>query len=170
MTLPPSRRTLPLKGGGLILLLLALFLLFTPPALAQSFQSRDGGPVSVADFAGRVLLLDVWATWCAPCVTELPHLRDLQRDLGPQGLAVAALSIDRGGWPKVDWFLKRHDLSGLPVYLDDDRLAAQALGVTTLPAAFLFDRAGRLVARIDGPHDWAAERARLESLLAGQAP
>lgn len=154
----------------LISLALAFGLSSAPAAWGQSFESRGGGTVAVADFAGRVLLLDIWATWCAPCVAELPQLRDLQRELGPRGLAVAAVSIDRGGWPKVDWFLKRHDLAGLPVYLDDDRQAAAALGVTTLPAAFLFDRAGRLIARFDGPHDWATERRRLEGLLASQAP
>lgn len=145
----------------LVLLLLAL------PARAEpvSFQDSDGRTVTLADFAGRLVLLDVWATWCAPCIAELPQIQALHMDLESKGLAVVALSIDRGGWPKLRWFQQRNDLADLPVYLDEERAVATALDVTTLPVAFLFDRTGRLIERIDGPHDWAAERARLEALL-----
>lgn len=146
---------------GLLLLLLAL------PARADpvSFRDSEGHSLTLADFAGKLVLLDVWATWCAPCVAELPQLVALHQDLGAKGLAVIPLSIDRAGLPKVRWFQQRNGLNALPVYLDDERSAAAALGVTSLPVAFLFDRSGRLIERFDGPHDWSAERARLESLL-----
>lgn len=146
---------------------LLVLLLFGLPARAEpvSFQDGDGRTLTLADFAGKLVLLDVWATWCAPCIAELPQLRNLHRDLASQGLAVVALSIDRGGLAKVRWFQHRNGLTDLPVYLDEERVAAAALDVKTLPVAFLFDRAGHLIERIDGPHDWDAERARLESLL-----
>lgn len=151
-----------------VLLLLALLALPLPAFAQVAFKDASGRTVGLADFAGKVVLLDVWATWCAPCIHELPQLEALHRELGPQGLAVVALSIDRGGPPKVRLFQQRTGLADLPIYFDDERIAAQALGVTTIPAAFLYDRQGRLIERFDGPHDWAAERQRLERLLADE--
>ncbi len=150
-----------MRGWLLILLCLAL------PARAETLSFRDveGRTVTLADFAGKLVLLDVWATWCAPCIEELPQIQALHQDLAGKGLAVVALSIDRGGLPKIRWFQQRTGLTALPVYLDEEREVATALDVRTLPVAFLFDRTGRLLERFDGPHDWAAERGRLESLL-----
>jgi thiol-disulfide isomerase/thioredoxin len=145
--------------------LLALCLAFPARAEPVSFLDAEGHRLTLADFAGKLVLLDVWATWCAPCVAELPQIQALGRELAPKGLAVVALAIDREGWPKVRWHLQRQGLGDLPVYLDEERRAVEALGVKTLPAAFLFDRSGALIERIDGAHDWSAERARLEMLL-----
>lgn len=160
----------PRPQGSWLAVLLLLVLAFPAHAEPVSFKAPDGSTVTLADFAGKVVLLDLWATWCAPCVQELPQLEALHRDLAPKGLAVVALSIDRGGWPKVRWFQQRGGLVDLPLYLDEERKAAQVLGVTAIPAAFLYDRRGKLIERIDGPHDWAAERQRLGRLLADEPP
>ncbi len=144
---------------------------FTPldpprPAPELRFMTRDGKPVSLADFRGRFLLVNLWATWCAPCVREMPSLERLQARLGNR-LAVLAISEDRGGAPVVDPFLARHGLEGLAVYLDPKTAALRAFAVQGLPTSFLIDPDGRILGLLEGGADWDAPDmvARLERFL-----
>jgi len=132
------------------------------PAPALSFASRDGRTLHLADFRGRVVLVNLWATWCGPCVREMPSLDRLQARLGDR-LAVLAISEDRGAGHVVDPFLEKLGLSRLAVYLDPVDAAQEAFAVRGLPTSFLIDRDGRILASLEGAAEWDAP-AMLERL------
>jgi thiol-disulfide isomerase/thioredoxin len=131
---------------------------FTPldpprPAPPLAFAERGGATRSLGDFRGQWLLVNLWATWCAPCVREMPSLDRLQARLGDR-IRVLAISEDRKGPEVVDPFLGTLDLKSLTIYLDPTARAQQAFGVRGLPTSFLIDRDGRLVGRLEGAADW----------------
>lgn len=132
---------------------------------AFTFQDAEGRDLTLKDFAGQVVLLDFWASWCAPCVAEIPALDRLQRKYGPRGLAVVAVSIDKAGLPKVRLFHRLHEVQDLAIYLDDERKAVAALGLQHVPASFLVGRDGKVITRSDGPHDWEADEGLIEQAL-----
>ncbi len=155
-----------------VLMLLAA-LLPAAPAAAEilppfTFEDAEGDQRSLADFAGKVVLLDFWASWCLPCVTEIPALQRLQRAYGARGLAVVPVSIDKSGLPKVRFFYRRQEITDLPAFMDDDHEAVKALGIETVPVSMLIGRDGRVIARHDAPHDWEADAALIEKALAEQ--
>ncbi len=134
---------------------------FTPldppvPAPALSFAARDGSSLRLVDFRGRWVLINLWATWCAPCVREMPSLDRLQARLGDR-LAILAVSEDRGGATAVDPFLQKLSLHALDVYLDAKGDVGQQLQLRGLPTSFLIDGDGRLRARLEGAADWDSE-------------
>ncbi len=137
------------------------FSLLTPPVPAplEVFQDLDGAPVRLADFKGDVVLLNFWATWCAPCVREMPALDRLQSILGREGLRVVAVSIDRGGKQVVARFAKRIGLQNLALYLDPKSALARAFGVSGLPATFLIDAEGRVARARLGAAEWDSHAA-----------
>jgi thiol-disulfide isomerase/thioredoxin len=131
-----------------------------PRALpALSFRDGDDRPVSLEDFHGRIVLLNLWATWCAPCIDEMPALERLHTALGGEAFTVVALSIDRQGRRLVEPFLQRLNLTRLPVYLDPSGAVARTLGVPGLPTTVLIDRDGRELGRIAGTAPWDGEAA-----------
>lgn len=150
---------------------LAVLLLLLPAAVAAerlpdfSFQDADNRRLTLADFAGKVVLLDFWASWCAPCVAEIPALDRLQQKYGADGLAVVPVSIDKSGLPKVRFFYRRHDIKHLPAYMDDDHQAVTALGLKTVPASYLIGRDGAVIARFLEPHDWEADQDLIRQAL-----
>lgn len=119
------------------------------------FTGADGAEHSLAEYAGRGVVLNFWATWCVPCVAEMAALDDLARQ-APDGIAVLALSSDRGGAPVVQRFYKERGIRTLPVSLDPRGAAARALGARGIPTTVLIDRAGQERARVEGAADWAA--------------
>lgn len=127
------------------------------PAPAVSFTSRDGKAMTLADFRGRMLLVNLWATWCGPCVKEMPSLQSLQADFGPD-LTILAISQDRGGATVVDAFVAKHGLDRLSIYLDPKAEASQVFAVAGLPTSFLIDRDGRILGRLEGAADWTAPK------------
>lgn len=144
---------------------------FTPldpprPAPELSFTGREGKTLRLADFRGRVLLVNLWATWCAPCVREMPSLDRLQGLEGDR-LSVLAISEDRGAGHVVEPFLAKLGLQRLAVYLDPETAAQQAFEVRGLPTSFLIDRDGRILASLEGAAEWDAPDmvARLERYL-----
>ena len=144
---------------------------FTPldpprPAPELSFAARDGSPLRLADFRGRWVLVNLWATWCAPCVREMPSLDRLQAKLGKR-LAILAISEDRGGANVVDPFLQKLALQALGIYLDPKGRVGQELEVRGLPTSVLVDGEGRLRARLEGAADWDSPEmlAKLERYL-----
>lgn len=124
-----------------------------------AFLDADGRMVELADFRGRVVLLNLWATWCAPCVKEMPALDRLEATMGGADFAVVALSLDRGGAELVRPFFEDRRLRALPIYLDPQGAAMSALGLKGLPTSVLIDREGREIARLDGPAEWDGPRA-----------
>ena len=138
------------------------FTLLDPPVPVplEAFAALDGTPVRLADFKGRVVVLNFWATWCAPCIREMPSLDRLQPALRDRGLAVLAVSIDRGGAKVIRPFAKRLGLEHLGLYHDDEGALFQAFGVTGLPTTFLIDRRGQIVGAYPGAAEWDEPEAR----------
>ncbi len=118
------------------------------------FVDADNTPRSFADFRGRAVLLNVWATWCPPCRAEMPALDRLQTALGSPEFEVVALSIDRGGLAAVKPFFDELDLRALRVYVDASAEALGKLDASGLPLTLLVDRQGRERWRLLGPAPW----------------
>jgi len=126
------------------------------PLPPLQFATADGQRLSLADFRGRAVLLNFWATWCAPCRKEMPTLDRLQSRLGGPNFQVVALSIDRLGLAAVAPFYKKLGLASLGIYLDPTGKTAAALDLPGLPTSLLIDAQGREVARKIGPAEWDA--------------
>lgn len=124
------------------------------PIPAATFTDGDGKPVTLADKRGKVVLLNIWATWCPPCVREMPSLDRLQARFGGRDFEVVAVSEDRGGAAVVNAFYKRLGLTSLALYLDPNAGVSRALNVLGLPTTILIDRDGNEVGRVPGPADW----------------
>lgn len=118
------------------------------------FSDGDGKPTSLAAFRGKFVLLNVWATWCPPCVEELPTLDRLQATLGGPGFEVVALSIDRGGLPVVRDFFDRTSIKHLQPYMDTFGDTLSNLAVAGVPLTLFIDREGREIGRKSGPAAW----------------
>jgi len=129
------------------------------PAPSAAFQSLNGETVSLGDFRGQVVLVNFWATWCAPCVKEMPSLERLHAALEDEGFAVLAISQDRGGSGVVAPFLARLDLQLLPIYLDPKGVLARQFALEGLPTSFVIDRAGQVRAGLVGPAEWDSPEA-----------
>lgn len=138
------------------------FTRFDPPRPAPEtpFADGDGDGVSLADFHGHVVLLNFWATWCVPCVKEMPALDRLQALLGREGFEVVALSQDREGVPAVVRFYEKYDLGNLGIYVDPKGALAAPFGVGVLPTTVLVDRDGNLVGQLIGEAEWDAPEAQ----------
>ena len=137
------------------------------PLLSPPFEDGDGRRLLLSDFAGRVVLLNIWATWCPPCREEMPALDALQRALGGPGFAVVPLSIDRDGISAVRRFYREIGIRDLGLYWGEDLRVQLAFAAIGLPTTLLIDRKGREVARIYGPAGWdqPAAIAQIESVI-----
>jgi len=123
------------------------------------FKTPDGADTSIAKLGGKPLLVNLWATWCAPCVKELPTLDALEA--AQQGkLAVIAVSQDMGPQGSVNAFLDTKKIGRLAAYHDPDMALSSALGVQVLPTSILYDAAGKEVWRYTGDLDWMGGEAR----------
>ena len=131
---------------------------FTPapdklPAPAVAFTTRDGAAKQLADFKGRFVLVNLWATWCGPCVQEMPALDRLQQKLGDK-LTVLAISEDRQGDTAVAPFLAQHNIKNLAIYLDPKSAATNAFGVQGLPTTYLIAPDGTILGKEEGGAEW----------------
>lgn len=122
--------------------------------LSPPFVDGDGRDLTLADFHGRVVLLNIWATWCAPCREEMPNLDALQARLGGENFHVMPLSIDRAGLGPVRRFYDEIGIRHLDMYLAEDIRAMLAFAVIGLPTTILINRQGRELGRLSGPADW----------------
>jgi thiol-disulfide isomerase/thioredoxin len=121
---------------------------------ALQFTDAEGRDLSLADFRGRVILLNIWATWCVPCRREMPTLDRLQTKLGSADFEVLALSIDRQGLAAIKPFFSEVGVKALRIYVDKSGKAAQMLDIVGLPTTLLIDRMGRERGRFAGPAAW----------------
>lgn len=127
----------------------------TPKPLPElRFQDSAGRARTLADFRGRVVLLNIWATWCPPCREEMPALDRLQATLGGPDFEVVALSVDHQGAEAVRKFFEETGITALERYIDPSAQAAFKLGAVGLPATLLVDREGREIGRHVGPAQW----------------
>jgi thiol-disulfide isomerase/thioredoxin len=132
------------------------FLLWEKPRAVPelSFATGDGRSLTLADFHGKVVLLNIWATWCGPCREEMPTLDALQAELGSSAFEVLALSIDRAGIGAVKEFYQEIGIRHLNQYIDQTATAAPKLSVVGIPTTLLLDRQGRELGRLVGSIEW----------------
>ena len=136
-----------------------------PQSLATlAFNNPDGKPMTLADRAGKTVLLNLWATWCAPCRAEMPALDALQKEAGDDGFEVIAVNVDTGDDTKPKKFLAETQISSLGYYRDntldlfnDLKKRGLALG---LPVTLLIDKEGCLLAHMNGPAEWSGADAK----------
>ncbi|HEY0164622.1 MAG TPA: TlpA disulfide reductase family protein [Sphingomicrobium sp.] len=144
------------------------------PAPDTRFNNPDGGAISLAAFKGVPTLVNLWASWCAPCVKELPTLQKLEEAQAQDGqLGVIAVSQDMAPKASVDAFLAAKTISRFAAFHDPEMALSSALGAEVLPTSILFDAEGREVWRYVGDLDWtSAEATKLlaEARASGAAP
>jgi thiol-disulfide isomerase/thioredoxin len=128
-------------------------------APAVTFKAANGRRMSLADFRGRVVLLNIWATWCVPCRSEMPSLDRLQELHAADGLAVLAVSVDDDGANAVRRFYQQSGIRNLPVYIDSARTTQSAFGARAIPMTVLIDRDGNVVGKMTGATAWDAPEA-----------
>jgi len=129
-----------------------------------AFNGPDGGSMTLADHSGKLLLVNLWATWCVPCREEMPALNALQKDMGSDSFEVIAVNVDTGDDTKPKKFLTDTGVDALGYYRDnsldlfnDVKARGLALG---LPVTLLVDGDGCLLANMNGPADWASDDAK----------
>jgi thiol-disulfide isomerase/thioredoxin len=136
------------------------------PAPALAFTTRDGAQKQLADFKGKLVLVNLWATWCGPCVEEMPSLDRLQAKLGDK-LAILAISEDRQGETVVAPFLQKNGIQHLAIFLDPKAAATNAFSAQGLPSSYLIARDGTIVGKEEGGAAWddPAMLAKLQPYL-----
>ena len=132
----------------------------TPTVLPPiGFLGADGAAQTLAQHRGHGVVLNLWATWCVPCVSEMPALDALARTLAPTGIQVLTVSLDRAGADAVRPFYVAHGIRSLPVLLDPHSAILATLGLDGIPTTLLVNGSGMEVARLQGPVDWASPEA-----------
>jgi len=172
----------PRAGFGLTALLAALIAIPTAAApgelkpvkgaiIAGDFVTQDlrGKPVRFAELRGKVVLLNFWATWCAPCRKEMPSMEQLHREYKERGLVVLAVSQDQGPIREVQAFAQELKLS-FSVWHDRDGLVGRQYSIPGVPTSYLVGADGRIAYRALGEYDWSGPEARraVERLLAAR--
>ena len=136
-----------------------------------AFKDSAGSEVTLSKWKGRVVLLNLWATWCAPCRKEMPTLNDVQKQLGSKDFEVVALSVDRKGLDASAAFLKETGADALGLYIDETTTSVNMLQALGLPVTLLIDRRGREIGRLLGPAEWnSAEAVALMKAALAEAP
>jgi peroxiredoxin len=126
------------------------------PAPNFTFPGLDGKNTSLSDYKGKVVLVNIWATWCPPCVEEMPSMQKLYNEFNGKNFEILAVSIDAAGVDAVAPFMKKYKLS-FPALMDPKGTIKSKYGVTGVPESFIIDKQGILVGKIIGPRDWAAQ-------------
>lgn len=137
-----------------------------------TFMDAEGEPKSLADFKGKVVLLNIWATWCVPCREEMPAFDKLEAKLGGKDFQVVAVNIDKGGAAKAKPFLKETGATHLSLYTDSTGKLFSTVKAVGMPTTLLIDREAREIARLVGPADWASPEAVavIEAAIAAPQP
>ncbi|MCQ0092019.1 TlpA disulfide reductase family protein [Roseovarius sp. M141] len=137
-----------------------------PKAVSTStFTTQDGGTATLADFEGKYVLLNFWATWCAPCRKEMPMLSELQTEFGGDDFEVLTLATGRNPVPAIEGFFDEIGVTNLPTHRDPGQKVARDMGVLGLPITVIIDPEGREVARMQGDAHWSSDSAK--AMIAG---
>jgi thiol-disulfide isomerase/thioredoxin len=120
----------------------------------QPFLDAQGAEKTLADYGGRGVVLNFWATWCAPCVKEMPQLDRLHKILAPDGIAVLTISEDRAGAALVEKFYRINELGNLDILIDRNGKVLRGSKVRGLPTTLLIDAQGREIGRVQGISEW----------------
>ena len=171
----PRKEVAESKGGYRDLAIgpMAAFLIKADRPLVPDlvFKDSSGVDIKLSKWQGRVVLLNLWATWCAPCRKEMPTLNDVQRQLGSEDFEVVALSVDRKGLEVSAAFLKETGADALGLYIDETTTSLNLLQALGLPVTVLIDRKGREIGRLLGPAEWnSAEAIALVKAALAEAP
>jgi len=134
---------------------------------APSFTLQDlnGKPVNLSDFKGKVVILDFWATWCPPCVMEIPHFIELHEQYKDRGFAMVGISLDRQGVGVVESFVQKYRVN-YPILMADGQVDKAYGGITGIPTTFVIDAAGNIRQKYVGYRDKAVFEADIKALLA----
>ena len=118
-----------------------------------SLRNLKGNMEGLDDHLGKVIVVNFWATWCVPCVKEMPSFESLYRRYRSQGLTLLAVSLDKGDSTKVQEFADKYKLS-FPILLDTEGVAEKLYPSFSIPFTYVVDKQGRVVARVDGAKNW----------------
>jgi thiol-disulfide isomerase/thioredoxin len=132
------------------------------------FTHEDGSDLTLAAFQGKYVLVNFWATWCAPCRKEMPHLSEIQDELGGPDFEVVTIATGINQRPAMERFLEDIGVDNLPLHTDNNSALARDMGVIGLPVTLILNPDGFEVARLIGDADWASENAKaiLTALMA----
>lgn len=152
-------------GVGIIVLLQSKDASLTPPEKPRlekgvsapnlTLPDLGGKMINLSDYKGKVVLLNIWATWCPPCVEEMPSMEKLHQTLKGEDFEILAVSIDAEGAKVVSPFMEKHKLS-FTALVDTQGTAKTSYQTTGVPESFIIDKDGSIVEKIIGPRDWAA--------------
>ena len=139
------------------------------PAGLAAFTDREGGTHSLADWQGKVVLLNFWAVSCVPCREEMPALNTLEKEMGSDDFAVVPVAFGYNHPGGLDRFLTKYEIDTLPVLLDPERALSAQMGVVAPPVTMILDREGNELARFIGGADWAGDEAKavLQAVIDG---
>jgi thiol-disulfide isomerase/thioredoxin len=133
-----------------------------------TFIGENGQEMTLADFGGKHVVLNFWATWCAPCRKEMPHLSALQSTMGGDDLEVVTIATGRNPLPAMQRFFAEIEVDNLPLHTDPRQSLARGMGVLGLPVTVILDPQGNEIARMQGEADWSSENAMaiMQALIA----
>ena len=125
-----------------------------------AFLHEDGSEMTLADYEGKHVVLNFWATWCAPCRKEMPGLSELQAEMGGDDFAVVTIATGRNPRPAMEAFFGEIGVDNLPLHSDERQNLARSLGVLGLPVTMILDPEGKEIARLQGDAEWNSESAK----------
>lgn len=139
----------------------------TPPVPDIEMHDEDGSPITFARFQGKVVLFNLWATWCPPCIREMPHLDALHAQYKDRGFVVVPVASGQQGQEEPAEFLRKRGLNELTTYYDPYAQFLRTFDLETLPTTFLLDRDGNMRGGVIGILDWGSAEAKdmIEALL-----
>lgn len=126
----------------------------------QAYIKTDGSEGKLSDHTGKTVLLNFWATWCAPCRKEMPMLSDLQSELGGDHFEVLIIATGRNALPAMKKFFEEIDVDNLPLHRDPKQKIARDMGVLGLPITVILNPEGEEIARLRGDADWSSDSAK----------
>ncbi len=138
---------------------------------AIAFEAADGGELTLGDYQGKYVLVNFWATWCAPCRKEMPALSALQTELGGDDFAVVTIATGRNPVPAIARFFEEIAVTNLPRHRDPRQKLSREMAVFGLPVTVVLDPQGREIARLRGDADWDSDSAKaiISALIAGDS-